>query len=522
MIIQCEQCRTKFKLDDEKVTERGAKVRCAKCRHVFTVRRSETAPAEPAQAPRTPSATDSDETVVMSAATAAAVAPPASFAAEPEIAFDFGTQSNATPEGEVAFGEVSFADVTTDEMTPAPTTGFDDEKTMIMAPPKQPGAAAGGLDFGTVLPQSSDAGSGPEISFDFGEAHPGTVTSQPISFDFTSKPTAVAAVTAGDIDFGGFDFGDVSVAKPDDSFSIGGSDFGDLAAVNKPAAGSETDLGFSFGDAAPQTVTAPADGFDFSNLDFGAGQPVSAPAGDSFSLGEFEFGTDAAAVAVPTDDRADALFSFSQTQPPAATPQQPAQEFTFETAGVDEAPPLSIASRRRQSPVISALIATACLLLVGALGFMGYLFLGDGSKAVTLFGKAAPLDEGKIVVQKVQASFLTKTAAGDLLIITGEAQNNFNKARAALQLKGTVFGANGDSLASQTAYAGNQLTREQLTTMPKEKIEAAMNNQFGDSLANLEVPPGKTIPFTLVIINPPAAAKDFGVEAVGSTVAASK
>ena len=39
MIIQCEQCRTKFKLDDNKVTERGAKVRCAKCRHVFTVRK---------------------------------------------------------------------------------------------------------------------------------------------------------------------------------------------------------------------------------------------------------------------------------------------------------------------------------------------------------------------------------------------------------------------------------------------------------------------------------------------------
>jgi len=58
--------------------------------------------------------------------------------------------------------------------------------------------------------------------------------------------------------------------------------------------------------------------------------------------------------------------------------------------------------------------------------------------------------------------------------------------------------------------------------MPWEKIEAAMNNQFGDSLTNLEVPPGKTVPFTLVIINPPGNAKDFSVEAVGSTVAASK
>ena len=37
MIIQCEQCSTKFRLDDSRVTDKGVKVRCAKCRHVFTV-----------------------------------------------------------------------------------------------------------------------------------------------------------------------------------------------------------------------------------------------------------------------------------------------------------------------------------------------------------------------------------------------------------------------------------------------------------------------------------------------------
>ena len=37
MIIQCEQCRTKFKLDDSKVAEKSIKVRCARCRHVFSV-----------------------------------------------------------------------------------------------------------------------------------------------------------------------------------------------------------------------------------------------------------------------------------------------------------------------------------------------------------------------------------------------------------------------------------------------------------------------------------------------------
>ena len=49
-----------------------------------------------------------------------------------------------------------------------------------------------------------------------------------------------------------------------------------------------------------------------------------------------------------------------------------------------------------------------------------------------------------------------------------------------------------------------------------------MANQFGDSLANMEVAPGDAIPFVIVIPKPPTGATDYGVEPVGSTVAADK
>ncbi len=38
MVIQCEKCQTKFRLDDSKVTGAGVKVRCTKCQNVFIVR----------------------------------------------------------------------------------------------------------------------------------------------------------------------------------------------------------------------------------------------------------------------------------------------------------------------------------------------------------------------------------------------------------------------------------------------------------------------------------------------------
>jgi hypothetical protein len=47
-----------------------------------------------------------------------------------------------------------------------------------------------------------------------------------------------------------------------------------------------------------------------------------------------------------------------------------------------------------------------------------------------------------------------------------------------------------------------------------------MNNQFGDSLSNLGVKPGQPIGFVVAIANVPKEAADFGVEVVGSTVAA--
>jgi predicted Zn finger-like uncharacterized protein len=39
MIIQCEQCKTRFKLDDSRVKETGVRVRCSKCKHAFIVKK---------------------------------------------------------------------------------------------------------------------------------------------------------------------------------------------------------------------------------------------------------------------------------------------------------------------------------------------------------------------------------------------------------------------------------------------------------------------------------------------------
>ena len=51
MIVQCKNCNTKFRLSDEKVKGKAVKVRCSKCKEVFTVDATKEADASIAGGP---------------------------------------------------------------------------------------------------------------------------------------------------------------------------------------------------------------------------------------------------------------------------------------------------------------------------------------------------------------------------------------------------------------------------------------------------------------------------------------
>jgi predicted Zn finger-like uncharacterized protein len=53
MIVQCEKCKTKFRIADEKLTDTGVKVRCSRCAHVFVVRTGGQVASPPSRGPDT-------------------------------------------------------------------------------------------------------------------------------------------------------------------------------------------------------------------------------------------------------------------------------------------------------------------------------------------------------------------------------------------------------------------------------------------------------------------------------------
>ncbi|MFN7143265.1 MAG: zinc-ribbon domain-containing protein, partial [Myxococcota bacterium] len=60
MIVTCESCKSRYKLDDAKITGRGAKITCPKCKNVFVVYAKD--PNEVARSAGTPPAPPRDTT----------------------------------------------------------------------------------------------------------------------------------------------------------------------------------------------------------------------------------------------------------------------------------------------------------------------------------------------------------------------------------------------------------------------------------------------------------------------------
>jgi len=414
MIIQCKQCHTKFRLDDSKVTEKGVKVRCARCKHLFTVTReqSETKPV------------DSGVSLVQ----APSVMQEEAFSPPPVQQLD--TQEPTVD---------SWVNNIEEESVDSVIHAENPFETTISEPPSSP---AENVEF-TITPLERDKG------FDLKQDE---APSKHEEFDFDT------------LNFDGTD----TLAEPD---------------VIEAAA------------AAPKAVL----------LSKNSGN-------EQFSHGDINFGDEPASVPVPHEVPQEVKQEIMQEE---EEEQEQEQEQEQQQQQEEELPPLPIASRRKQSPIFSGVIAVIALLAVGVLGYFGFrTFLNDKAEV------AEPI--GKITLRAVKASYLKNASAGQLLAISGEALNQYTTPRTALQVKGVVFDAKGQILAGKSAFAGNILTDEQLATFTLDKIEAQMANQFGASVANLDVAPGKAVPFMIVIASPPREGKDFGVEPTGSTASSGK
>lgn len=524
MIVQCEACQTRFRLADEKIKPGGTKVRCSKCKEIFTV-----APPEPEPAEESVDFGDFNMEAVPEETSEDAAA------AEQDSA----PQEDAGPAEE----REESSDATATEQSAA---AEDDE-----------------LDFGSLEEAMGDTGAGEELADDFSFAD----TSQPV--DDSEPPSEPAADETDETGEAGgpveFDFGDEEdVETRDDVAEEKTEEAAEFTFESSDDEAAEPDE-FSFGEEE-DTAAEPADEepeeFDFdepgdNTFSFDDESPSGgaadwdeeSPAGDTFDFDEPRFDSDASETEGPATDKAEAGLQFGEidfaddeedTRPSFQT------DDSFAKATVEQRDEPESFIRREQAPPphdddeeplpvppppkkssLSRVLLLLVLLLVVLGGAAGFLFMQDGTlnlNTVTQYlpflkdyiGETEEVAPGDRIGINVRGSSYVNGQAGQLLVVQGHAVNNHKSTRSSITIKGILVDAGGRALMQQTVFCGNPLDEAKLQKMPFSAIEEAMNNEFGDSLSNINIATGASVPFTIVFRNLPDGIANINIEVVDS------
>lgn len=570
MIITCEQCQARFRLADEKLKAGGTKVRCSKCKHVFVVLPPETLPAEetvdfdslnmervadeePAPAPPEPA--ESPEPPTSVAAFPAEPLPEPPIVSRPEsptsaggsgLDLDFsGLEQSMGPGGADELAEeFSFADTTgpAEEPVPADMAGTAGQPEISGA-----GEFSDEFDFNTPFaeteePTTVDATAAEPSGFVFDEESTESATavavddaaafnlesgeSAVIGEEFSFEPGQAASPESGfsfeaEAEDNAFTFGDES-AGAEKSAGLGfdtqvSSEQSPLEA--EPAFGEETAMSWS----QPDKTEGPSFDFDEPSFDTQAEEkPLKRSDEAGLSFGEIDFSDEQSEETPSFGDEPD--FSQASMSRPAETatppPPPPPPRSTANRPRSEE--PLPVSTLPSKNPMSRVLLILVLLLLIlcGAGGY--FYFMGNGQQVIdNLLLKVKGEQPAALVEQRIGlniegSSYVDNRDAGQLLVIQGSSTNNFSGGRSSIMVKGLILDAGGKVLQQQTVFCGNYLSEEKLRTMKYAQIEEAMNNEFGDSLANMNVKPGATIRFTIVFRNVPKEMANINVEVVDS------
>jgi predicted Zn finger-like uncharacterized protein len=460
MIIQCELCSTRFKLDDTKLKEEGVRVRCSKCRHIFVVRKEK---------PETVDDTDFD--TLLNGLVSTSPQEPDPFPG----AYSFGSTETGNQDSSGISETASFE-------------GFDTDINQVGLPDTHEKKTQNDYESADsdekVQPyceEQTDLGDFSKKALEERSLHPGG--------DTTGSELAISSEN-NEVDFS-FAFTSDSTVSPD--------------VDERP-----DEVAITNGAEIPVSdeLTKEKEPYFTSGISWDAPFPVISGGNETLS---------------PVQSNGQDTDSFNGNN----VDEQVSQVTTAPDISADEIPPAVIASRRLGRSRLPFVVVLVSVLIIIILTGSGFYLLNKGPEFINKSGigslvKWAGIDksnDGGISIRNTSSEFIDNKEAGELFIIKGEAVNLFKKPRASIQLKATIYDSKGGVLVSRNVYCGNVLQKDQLTILPMSKIDAAMGNQFGDSLSNLGVSPEKAIPFVVVFPKVPKAASEFGLEIVGSTVA---
>jgi predicted Zn finger-like uncharacterized protein len=120
-------------------------------------------------------------------------------------------------------------------------------------------------------------------------------------------------------------------------------------------------------------------------------------------------------------------------------------------------------------------------------------------------------------VQNLDAYIPREALAGNLFVITGTVKNVGNASSRGIRIQATLFGKDNQVLIEQTALAGNSIDKFALPHLMRAAIEghmAAARTEAGTGYH--DIPPGNSLPFTVVCFDPPGVVESYEVLATNA------
>lgn len=458
MLVQCPECKTKYNLNESQIAPEGSKVRCTRCKNVFTAFRP------------------SSEEAVSSAASKASTRPEASSP---------NSRTSPTPEKQpVASDPMRASETKTASQTPS-SWSLDDDLDLSVdtvttakaeAAANRAEPANGRTSFEDELDdllagKSSQAGAAASGS---------APAPQEPSFE-----DELDALFAGKKD--------TAVQEPSKKNEVKGAE-----------SSFEDDLDQLFATAASKSI------------------PVSkpAPASQSASLASFDddvsdlFGKGAKSTAKPASSKDEMVADLEGAfQPPLI-------DKTTRRDALDE-DVVSKSEKKSSRFGLIVTILVLLILATGAGIYVKFFLLqthenATNSTTAEEVTDSAPASAAQIALENVRQYFVPNEKEGQLFIIEGKAVNRFPEAKELIRLKASLYDKQGQVVTSQEFMCGNVVTLYQLQVSSRQDIETALGAKVGILAHNTNVQPGASVPFMVVFFGTPETVEEFGLEVVQS------
>ncbi len=544
MIIECNSCSTKFRLDESKITGHGVKVRCTKCQSIFIVHAPEVMPEStpestneaPIETPaKTTTETDSTtDTTEPNPDTEEPATDDKSYESDESVA-GFNEPTGIDGEFEENPGTDSSAD-----------TNLPGHKDIENEQEKGPSIGDLGFsldekDFGDteddedLLNEENDfllhgfnkalQGTGPEIHFndddidinsaEFNLLNDSEDNSEPIepnndqgdfTFDSESAEATATATPLPDVEGKAVDLkAPERDAELSAAFEAVLKEAEEAVSPSKPEEGETAEHGES--NAVPESQDEVRSAFE-----------AAVSEGDEPAEGETEteeahsadtemrqlLNSALESVNEEENGRPEA-YSTSEAGKPEE-PQAPDCPYTNDEADTEEpyieedfpVPPYEVDKRGSRAPVILAI-----LLIIG-LGVLLHI-TGIADRVLNPSGTAG--NELTMAITKMKSYVATNKEIGPVFVVEAKLLNMTDSPQKVEAVRGTLYNKSGKRLSARTVSPGRVVSKEQIRDM--SRIELVKN--FKDT-AGGTIPPKGSVPVMLLFMNAPEATVEFSLD----------